>query len=109
MFEVSPRKEPSRAMIWLTPVLAVILTVLAGLALFAALGKDPVETIRVIFVQPFLDPFSRTELLVKGAPLILIAIGLSMGFRAGTHQVKPDTRRRRKLERAFGSVGVFLP
>ncbi|MEL6791861.1 MAG: ABC transporter permease [Pseudomonadota bacterium] len=87
MFEVSPRKEPSRLMVWLTPALAVGLTLLAGMALFAALGKDPVETIRIIFVQPFLDPFSRTELLVKGAPLILIAIGLAIGFRAGVWNI----------------------
>ena len=87
MFEVTPRKEPSRVMIWLTPVLAVALTMLAGLALFAALGKDPVETIRIIFIEPFLQPFSRTELLVKGAPLILIAIGLSLGFRAGVWNI----------------------
>ena len=87
MFEVVPRKEPSRAMLWLTPVAAVALTMLAGLILFAALGKDPVETIRLIFIQPFLDPFSRTELLVKGAPLVLIAIGLSLGFRAGVWNI----------------------
>ncbi|MEL7463612.1 MAG: ABC transporter permease [Pseudomonadota bacterium] len=87
MFEIAPRKEPSRLMVWLTPALAVGLTLLAGMALFAALGKDPVETIRVIFVQPFLDPFSRTELLVKGAPLVLIAIGLAIGFRAGVWNI----------------------
>ncbi|MEO0359590.1 MAG: ABC transporter permease, partial [Pseudomonadota bacterium] len=87
MIEVAPRKEASRAMLWLTPVFAVGLTILAGLALFAALGKDPVETVRVIFVDPLLDPFSRTELLVKGAPLALIAIGLSFGFRAGVWNI----------------------
>jgi len=37
----------------------------------------------VIFIDPLLDPFSRSELLVKASPLILIAIGLSLGFRAG--------------------------
>lgn len=87
MLELQPRKEPSQAMLWLTPALAVILTMIAGLIMFAALGKDPVETIRLIFVQPFLDPFSRTELLVKGAPLVLIAIGLALGFRAGVWNI----------------------
>ena len=87
MFEILPRKEASRAMLWLTPVLAVLITILVGMALFAALGKDPVETVRLIFVQPFLDPFSRTELLVKGTPLVLIAIGLSLGFRAGVWNI----------------------
>ena len=83
MLELVARKEASRLMLWVTPVLAVILTMMSGLALFAVLGKDPIEAVRVIFVEPLLDPFSRTELLVKGAPLVLIAIGLSFGFRAG--------------------------
>ncbi|WP_340109904.1 ABC transporter permease [Pikeienuella sp. HZG-20] len=87
MFELQARKEASRAMVWLTPVFAVALTMLAGLALFALLGKDPVEAVRLIFIQPFFDPYSRTELLVKGTPLALIAIGLSFGFRAGVWNI----------------------
>ncbi|QIE56202.1 ABC transporter permease [Pikeienuella piscinae] len=87
MLELQPRKEASRAMVWLTPILAVALTMLAGLALFVALGKDPVEAVRLIFIQPLLDPYSRTELLVKGTPLVLIATGLSIGFRAGVWNI----------------------
>ncbi|MCV6625289.1 MAG: ABC transporter permease, partial [Cellvibrionaceae bacterium] len=53
---------------------------------FAALGKPPLETIRTIFWEPLFGEFSfyyRPQLLVKAAPLVLIAIGLSIGFRAG--------------------------
>ncbi|MXU65281.1 ABC transporter permease [Oceanomicrobium pacificus] len=82
MLRLEPRRRPSKLMLGLTPVLAVIATMIAGGILFAILGKNPVEAIRIIFIDPFLDPFSRTELLVKGAPLVLIAIGLSLGFRA---------------------------
>lgn len=87
MIELVARREASRLVLWLTPVLAVALTVAAGLGLFALLGKDPLETVRLIFVAPLLDPYSRTELLVKGAPLVLIAIGLSFGFRAGVWNI----------------------
>jgi simple sugar transport system permease protein len=44
------------------------------------------ETIRTIFFDPLFGEFSffyRPQLLIKGAPLILIAIGLSLGFKAG--------------------------
>src|SRR6056297_2995044 len=45
------------------------------------------EPIRIIFWDPLFDPqfaaYSRPQLLVKAGPLILIAIGLSLGFRAG--------------------------
>ncbi len=69
-----------------TPVLAVALTMIAGGILFAFLGKNPVETIRTIFWDPVFGEFAfyyRGQLLVKAGPLILIAIGLSLGFRAG--------------------------
>jgi simple sugar transport system permease protein len=69
------------------PVLAVILTMIAGGLMFAALGKNPVEAIRIIFWDPLFSErfsgFSRPQLLLKAGPLILIAIGLSLGFRAG--------------------------
>ncbi|MBB5515076.1 simple sugar transport system permease protein [Rubricella aquisinus] len=83
MFRLEARPQQSRAMMLATPVLAVIATMIGGAILFVLLGKDPVEAIRIIFIDPFFDPFSRSELLVKGAPLVLIAIGLSFGFRAG--------------------------
>ena len=59
----------------------------AGGLLFWALGKNPFEAIRTIFWDPLFHEnfasYSRPQLLVKAGPLILIAIGLSLGFRAG--------------------------
>jgi simple sugar transport system permease protein len=55
--------------------------------MFALLGSDPLEAIRIIFWDPLFSErfagYSRPQLLVKAGPLILIAIGLSLGFRAG--------------------------
>jgi simple sugar transport system permease protein len=87
MFILEKRPSPSRFWTAATPVLAVILTMIAGGLLFALLGKNPVEAIRTIFWDPLFHPqfaaYSRPQLLVKAGPLILIAIGLSLGFRAG--------------------------
>ena len=80
------RPQPARHWIYLSPVLAVLVTMLAGGALFAALGKNPVAAISTIFWEPLFGEFAfyyRPQLLVKGAPLVLIAIGLALGFRAG--------------------------
>ncbi|WP_417280004.1 ABC transporter permease [Celeribacter sp.] len=81
------RPEPSRIWTIATPILAVVLTMLLGGLLFAAMGKDPVAAIRTIFWDPLFNEqfagYSRPQLLVKAAPLILIAIGLSLGFKAG--------------------------
>ncbi len=83
MFRLEPRAVTPVWITAVTPLLAVLATMIAGGILFALLGKDPFETIRVIFVAPLGDPYSRTEMLIKAAPLVLIALGLSFGFRAG--------------------------
>ncbi|MGB0959792.1 MAG: ABC transporter permease [Halocynthiibacter sp.] len=87
MLRLEKRPQPSKFWIALTPVVAVIATMIAGGILFWFLGKDPLEAIRTIFWDPIFHEqfasYSRPQLLVKAAPLILIALGLSMGFRAG--------------------------
>ncbi|WP_111731727.1 ABC transporter permease [Roseovarius amoyensis] len=86
MLRVERRPQPSRFWTWLTPPLAVAITMIAGGALFAALGENPVAAIRTIFWEPLFGEFAfyyRPQMLMKGAPLILIAVGLSLGFRAG--------------------------
>ena len=86
MIRLEKRPTPSRLWSYLTPLVAVIATMIAGGILFAALGKDPVAAIRTIFWDPLFGEFAfyyRGQLLVKAGPLILIAIGLALGFRAG--------------------------
>ncbi|MFP7673909.1 ABC transporter permease [Marivita sp. S0852] len=87
MIRFEKRPQPSKMWIYLTPVLAVLLTMVFGGIMFGLIGTSPVEAIRTIFWDPLFHPqfagFSRPQLLVKAGPLILIAIGLSIGFRAG--------------------------
>ncbi len=87
MMRLEKRPTPSRAWIAGAPVLAVFLTMVAGGIMFAALGQAPLEAIRTIFWDPLFSEtfasYSRPQLLLKAGPLILIAIGLSLGFRAG--------------------------
>ncbi len=86
MIRLERRPQPNRFWTWVTPMAAVALTMVAGGVLFAFLGKDPLVSIRTIFWDPLLGEFAwyyRGQLLVKAGPLILIAIGLSLGFRAG--------------------------
>ncbi|WP_224813806.1 ABC transporter permease [Hasllibacter sp. MH4015] len=91
MIRLEKRPTPSRFWSLSTPIVAVILTMIAGGLMFSALGQDPFETIRVIFWDPLFHErfasFSRPQLLVKAGPLILIAIGLSLGFRAGVWNI----------------------
>lgn len=90
MIKLEKRPQPSQVWTFATPVLAVFLTMIVGAGLFAVLGNDPFVTIRTIFYDPLFSEFSwfyRPQLLVKGAPLVLIAIGLSFGFRAGVWNI----------------------
>ncbi len=86
MIALVKRPEPSRAFSLTAPLLAVLATMFFGGLLFAALGKDPLAAIATIFWEPLFGEFAffyRPQLLIKGAPLVLIAIGLSLGFKAG--------------------------
>ena len=62
--------------------MAVILTMVFGGILFWTLGKTLNNT---IFWDPLMNEtfadYARPQILVKAAPLILIAIGLSFGFK----------------------------
>ncbi len=86
MIALVKRPEPSRGFSLAAPVLAVFATMFFGGLLFALLGKEPLEAIKTIFWEPLFGEFAffyRPQLLIKGAPLVLIAIGLSLGFKAG--------------------------
>ena len=86
MIRLERRAEVSQFWSYATPIVAVIATMIAGGLLFALLGKDPVLAIRTIFYEPLFGEFSsytRPQLLIKAGPLILIATGLALGFRAG--------------------------
>ncbi len=86
MIRLEKRPQPVQMFSLAAPLLAVVATMIFGGLLFAILGKDPLIAIRTIFWDPLFGEFSffyRPQLLIKGAPLVLIAIGLSLGFKAG--------------------------
>jgi ABC-type uncharacterized transport system permease subunit len=78
--ELVKRPQRSRLFSAISPFLALALTVVAGAVLFAILGKDPVETLYYYFIDPLTETWSLHELAIKAAPLILIAVGLSVCF-----------------------------
>jgi ABC-type uncharacterized transport system permease subunit len=78
--ELVKRPQQSTLFSALSPFIAFGLTIVAGAILFAALGKDPVETLYYYFIDPLTETWSLHELAIKAAPLILIAVGLSVCF-----------------------------
>ena len=61
MLRLEPRREPSKTMFYLTPLLAVILTLLAGAVLFAALGKPSLYGLQLIFIEPLQSARGRSR------------------------------------------------
>lgn len=82
LLKLEPRAQPSELMGYLSPLFAVVLTLIGGLIVFSALGKNPIEGFRVFFFNPLSDLYGVSELLLKATPLMLIAMGLAIGFRA---------------------------
>jgi len=86
-FRLEARAQPSRLMGWLSPVLAALLTVVAGFVLFSALGRDPLAAFHTFFIHPIRDLNGLAELLQKASPLMIMAIGLACGYRANVWNI----------------------
>lgn len=84
---LEPRGEVSRRMVLLTPVIALALTVLTGIVMFASLGYPPFKAMYTFFISPISTGYGLAELFVKATPLILIGVGLAIGFRAGVWNI----------------------
>ncbi len=82
MVRLEPVRTASRFWTVMSPVAAVLLTLLSGVVIFAVMGKHPGLALYTFFVQPISTVYGVTELVVKATPLVLIGVGLSIGFRA---------------------------
>ncbi|UFS57239.1 ABC transporter permease [Comamonadaceae bacterium M7527] len=87
MFELRNRPEPSTFWGVASPVLALLITVAIGMAIFVALGKDPVQGLQVFFWEPIKSSYAISELLLKATPLLLIAVGLAVCFRSNVWNI----------------------
>ncbi len=86
-FKIEPRPEPSVRMAYLSPLIAVGLTLLTGLILSTLVGASPLAAFHAFFVAPIDDWYGLGELGVKAAPLMLIGVGLAIGFRSSVWNI----------------------
>ena len=87
MFKLIPRPAPSRVWTIGSPLLALAITVIVGLAIFSGLGKDPLQGLLVLFWEPIKSSYALGELMVKATPLLIIALGLSVCFRSNVWNI----------------------
>jgi len=84
---LTPRAHPSKLMQWAAPPIAIIATLLTATVLFYALNKPPLAAFYVFFIEPLETANGWSELALKASPLILIAQGLALGFRARIYNI----------------------
>jgi simple sugar transport system permease protein len=89
----------------LSPLFALGLTVLFGIVLFALLGKDPVRGLSMFFVEPFRGAYAVSEIAVKATPLMLIALGLAICYRANVWNIGAEGQY---ILGAIAAAGVAL-
>lgn len=82
MLKLVPRAEPSLIMQLFVPVLVTVLTLLAGFLVFVLIGVDVKQAFEAYFVTPLSSVYGLSEVLLKSLPLCLIALGLSIAYRA---------------------------
>lgn len=87
MLRLEARAESSQLMSYVSPLLAIVLMLIGGLILFSVLGKDPLEGFRIFFINPLSDIYGVSELFLKATPLMLVATGLAIGFRANVWNI----------------------
>jgi simple sugar transport system permease protein len=87
MLRLEARPEASKLWGYASPVLALILTVGVGVAIFMALGKDPVRGLQMFFWEPVKSAYALGELMVKATPLLVIALGLGICFRSNVWNI----------------------
>jgi simple sugar transport system permease protein len=60
---------------------------LLGAVVFSLLGYDGVGAVREIFLSPLVNSYKWQDLAVKAAPLVIIAVGLSIAYRANVWNI----------------------
>jgi simple sugar transport system permease protein len=87
MITLIKRQNRSRFFSAFSPVLAFLITLAIGAVIFAISGLNPLKALYTYFVEPLIEMWSLHELLIKAAPLILIAVGLSVAYSSNNWNI----------------------
>ena len=82
MIKLTPRTNPSPWLTILSPLVAIIATLIIGALIFTLLGYDAGASLYQFFVSPLSRLDRISDLVVKACPLIIIALGLVFCYRA---------------------------
>ncbi|WP_298216987.1 ABC transporter permease [Acidocella sp.] len=90
LYRLEPRGERSLFWAYGSPVLAILLTILTMMLIFAALGAPPVKGVETFLIAPVSTLSGLSSLLVRAAPLVMIGAGLALCYRANVWNIGGD-------------------
>jgi simple sugar transport system permease protein len=71
----------------ISPIIAIIATMFISTILLLVLGYEPLSVFYEFFISPLISAYQFGEVVMKASILIIIALGLSVGFRAGVWNI----------------------
>ena len=107
-FVLEKRPERSTRMALLSPLIAIILTVITGGIIFALRGISPTEALYVYFVEPLTSSWSIEQLIIKATPLALIGAGLAVSYTANVWNIGAEGQLTAGAI-VGGMIPVFFP
>jgi ABC-type uncharacterized transport system permease subunit len=105
MLRLERRAEISSTASAAAPLVALVITLLASSLLFAALGKSPLDGLTLFFWEPVKNVAALAELSLKATPLLLMALGLAICFRANVWNIGAEGQF---ICGAIGAGGVAI-
>lgn len=98
------RPQQSQTMAVLSPIMAIVLALVTFFIIFWVMGIDPVKALYLYFIDPLTAGWSLEDLLVKAAPIILIAVGLAFCYQSNVWNIGAEGQL------AVGAIaGAILP
>ncbi len=87
LIRVQLREDYSNLIFYLSPLVAVALTLFFGSFIFLILDLNPIESFKIFFISPISNSYGISELFVKATPLAIIALGLSYCFKNNIYNI----------------------
>ncbi len=87
LIRVQLREDYSNLIFYLSPLVAVALTLFFGSFIFLILDLSPIESFKIFFISPISNSYGISELFVKATPLAIIALGLSYCFKNNIYNI----------------------
>jgi len=92
----------------LVAVAAAVAAIGIGAIVLLILGADVFAVYKVILTEPLKDMFGITEIFVRAVPLILVALGIAIAFRAGILNIGAEGQIQMGIV-AAAAVAIALP